>query len=54
MLLQQAEKYEVMLNACLLRRLAEERRFQDILQLEEVVISKSVQLFDQSFDRANI
>ena len=54
MLLQQAAKYETMLNSCLIERLAQESRFMAIADLQQLILNKSASMFDQQFDRAKI
>lgn len=54
MLLQQASRYETMLNASLIERIAEEARFQAIIRLQGIVWNKSDEVFGATFDRMRI
>ena len=49
-----ASKYEVMLNSCLIQRLAEEERFEPISQLIDALDTKSDEIFAAAFDRNHI
>ena len=53
-MMKQASKYETMLNACLIDRIAEENRFLQIGSLHDILWLKSDLVFEQTFDRLRI
>ena len=50
----QAEKYEIMLNQCLIQRMIQEARFEQLGRLIGILLSKSDEVFNNTFDRARI
>ena len=54
MMQKQAEKYETMLNQCLIQRMIGEARFQQLKNLIDILIAKSDEVFNSTFDRARI
>jgi len=54
MLLEQASKYETMLNTCLIERMTEETRFAAIRRLKGILWLKSEATYAQNFDKQMI
>ena len=53
-MLKQAQKYESMLNQCLIERIAEEERFAAIARLQSILWQRSDEIFQETFDRTRI